>query len=52
MPTPKQLLPWLLLINALLLALIAARYVTLRDAWRAYEMAEGRAHQLLATDPT
>ena len=33
------LLPWLVLLNALLMALIAARYADLRGAWRAHQVA-------------
>lgn len=39
MNAPAKLLPWLVLLNAILMALIAERYTTLQQAWSEYQMA-------------
>ncbi len=51
MSASERWLPWALLANAVLLALIADRYVTLRDTWRVHDMAVERADQLLGSSP-
>lgn len=39
MNAPVKLLPWLLLLNAVLMFCIAERYVTLRQTWAVHRMA-------------
>lgn len=44
---PLSLVPWVLVLNALLAGATAIRVVQLRDAWRLYQV----THQVQATLP-